>query len=68
MAEQRLDSPQRGESESPEEGEPDHASLQIGFAPALEHGDESNKEQDDTADGEELQKHVLVLPSGRTQG
>ncbi|MGZ4825637.1 MAG: hypothetical protein ACXVZT_13535, partial [Terriglobales bacterium] len=39
------------------EGHPDDASGTIGFAPALEHGNQSNGEQDDGADSENLDPH-----------
>ncbi len=56
-ADQGANAPQGGDAEGDQEGQRDHPSGGIGFAPALEHGDHSNREQDDGDDGENLEPH-----------
>jgi len=61
--------PGRCDSETQQEGNPDQVVCVCAFAPALEHGYGSNKEQQDRGAGEDFQqschllRDVVILPN-----
>jgi hypothetical protein len=56
-ADQGTHAPGGGDAEGDQESQTDEAAGTIGFAPRLEHGDQSNREQHDGGDGENLDPH-----------
>jgi hypothetical protein len=56
-ADQRAQAPGGGDAEGDQERQPNHAAGTIGFAPRLEHGDQSNGEQHHSGYGKNLDPH-----------
>ena len=65
---QSAHAPKSGEGEGNQEAEADEASRGGAFAPALEHGDQSNHKQDDGDDGKSLHPHGVSLLWWRVVG
>ena len=58
--EQSFRAPSGGEAEGDQECGANESSGSVAFAPTLEHGDQSNREQDDGGDGKNLNPHLLL--------
>ncbi len=58
MSYQGSKAPGRGSAHAGHEGHADQAPWQVALAPALEHGDESSKEEDDCDDSKSFEPHV----------
>ena len=55
------ESPDCGSADAGNEGDSNQAPRYSAFAPALEHGDKSNEEENDASDSEDLEPHGIFL-------
>jgi hypothetical protein len=60
QSEQRAGAPERGRSQQYNEKDPDESIRDCAFAPALEHGRQSNEKEDDREYRKALQQHDFL--------